>query len=689
MKKSGNRLPESEQGHAHKKIPLDKVEVIDNEISTEDRRPGNEVFGSVDTLSLFVKPAEDKKAEPVRKDTDEKAVVRPGQLKFNVVQTDNAKVLESLDKADDYDDDDEENDNPFVVQKARTGTVKEERAVREQRPQVRRAPEGSLKNASGEVRRPAPQRRPDPRKGKAPVKSGAPAAKRPIEVKRVKKARHKSGKKAFVICFVMILVVAAALTGAYFYIKSQGFKGNYGQCTWTLDNKGVLTISGSGSTTGEYSQTFGFGKPAPDSIREVVINEGVTDIPENFTAGMSGLTKVTIPSTVTSIGKGAFNRSSSLAEIAVAEGNTYYSSLNGDLYTKDQTLLIAYASGKADTSFTVPDSVIYIGPEAFESSKNLQTVNIGVNLQMIDHIAFIDCPSLAGFTVDTNNNFFKVDDGILLDGISSEIIRFCPADPRTEYTLGQSIHKLCAGSFEGCNNLTSVTMPEGLVVIDNFAFYRCNSLVNAEMPDSVGIIGTSAFAECPVLVSSKLPAGITRVPSNLYWGCKSISSIEIPGGVTEIGEGAFALTSVASVTIPDAVLTLGSNAFGGCGKLTSVTLPATLETIANYTFNQCTSLTEIVIPSSVTTIGYAAFNGCTSLASVSIPDSVIGIGDFAFKGCTGLTSVSIGSGMTSIGNSAFDGCTNLTSATYSGGQSAWASVSVGGNNKPLTKAIKF
>ncbi len=688
MKKSGNRIPEFDQGHEHKRIPLDKVEIIDNEISDKDRRPGNEVIKSEDTASLFVKLPDNKSDVDTRKEPAEKTEVIPGQFKFNVVQTDNAKVLESLDRAEDDDDDDEE-DNPFVVRKARSEADKEEHIVREQRPQVRRAPDGPLKNASGEVRRPTPQRRPAVQKGKAPVKGSASAQGRPIDVKRVKKAKHKSGKKAFVICLVMVLVVAAALTGAYFYIRAQGFKGNYGQCTWTLDSKGVLTISGNGSTAGEYAQTFGIGRPSPDSIKEVVINEGVTDIPENFTAGMTALTKVTIPSTVASIGRGAFNRSSSLAEIAVAEGNAYFSSLNGDLYTKDQTLLIAYASGKPDTSYTVPDSVVSIGPQAFESSKNLQNISLSGQLQMIDSIAFIDCPSLAGFTVDETNTSFKVDDGILLDGTGTEIIRFCPADTRTEYTLAQSVHKIGAGAFEGCNHLTSVTIPEGLIVIGNFAFYRCNSLVYAEMPDSVGAIGTSAFAECPALTSSKIPAGITRIPSNLFWGCRSIGSIEIPEGVAEIGEGAFALTSVTSVTIPDAVLTLGNNAFGGCSKLTSVTLPSTLETIDNYTFNQCTSLTEIVIPDSVTTIGYAAFNGCTSLNAVSIPDSVINIGDFAFMGCTGLTSISIGSGVTSIGNSAFDGCSNLTAATYSGGQSAWASVSIGGNNKPLTKAIKF
>ena len=87
------------------------------------------------------------------------------------------------------------------------------------------------------------------------------------------------------------------------------------------------------------------------------------------------LTSVSIPNSVTSIGDGVFGECDSLTSINVDIGNQYYSSLDGNLYDKNQTLLIQYAIGKKDTSFSIPNSVTSIGNGAFSICNSLTSIS--------------------------------------------------------------------------------------------------------------------------------------------------------------------------------------------------------------------------------------------------------------------------------------------------------------------------
>ena len=198
------------------------------------------------------------------------------------------------------------------------------------------------------------------------------------------------------------------------------------------------------------------------------------------------------------------------------------------------------------------------------------------------------------------------------------------------------------GAFNDCNSLTSVVIPNSVILIEEDAFLYCSGLTSIEIPNSVTIIGSWAFCVC-----------------------SSLSSIVIPNSVNDIGVAAFSgCTGLTSIEIPSSVTSIGARAFQGCNGLTSMSVAsgntyydsrdncnAIIETATNTLILGCKNT---VIPNSVTSIGGYAFRACTSLTSIEIPNSVTTIGESAFAYCDGLTSItSLSSVPPTLGDYAF------------------------------------
>ena len=223
-----------------------------------------------------------------------------------------------------------------------------------------------------------------------------------------------------------------------------------------------------------------------------------------------GLTSVTIPNSVTSIGVCAFSHCSGL------------------------------------TSVTIPNSVTSIGDYAFSKCSGLSKVNI----ESIESWCSINFSSI------TSHPFFSSENGHL----------FMNGTEVTSLTIPQSISKLNSFVFYGCSGLTSVTIPNSLTSIGVCAFSHCSGLTSVTIPNSVTSIGGYAFSNCSGLTSVTIPNSVTSIGEGAFRNCSSLASVNIPKTVTDIGSYAFygcsALESFHSrIERPGGVVTYGSNIF--------------------------------------------------------------------------------------------------------------------------------
>lgn len=405
----------------------------------------------------------------------------------------------------------------------------------------------------------------------------------------------------------------------------------------------------------------------------VTIPEGVTNIAESAFDGCTGLTTVTLPDSVTaianytfagctnltivSVGTGLasiggpnsdpFSGCTALTAINVAPGNTVFASIDGVVFSDDESTLFYFPYAKPG-DYAVPESVTNIADFAFASSTLLTSVTMSSGVQSISDYAFASCPVL------------------------------------TSISIGSGVTSIGNGAFSDCAGLTSLTLPTSVTSLGDFVFSGCTALTAVAIPANVATIGISAFSGCTALASIEVAPANTSytsvagvffdetVTNLLAYPNAKLGPYTVPDGVTQITSGAFgSCPGLTAVVIPNSVTDIPSFAFGECTALASVTIGAWIAQDFPYSYSGFgsvfpASVSSVSIGEGVTAVGAYSFANCINLTGVFLPASVTSIGDGAFIGCAGLNTFSIPAAVTNVGYGAFAYCEDLSSVVFSG-----------------------
>ena len=432
----------------------------------------------------------------------------------------------------------------------------------------------------------------------------------------------------------------------------------------------------------------------------------------------SSFTKVTISSTITSIGDLAFENCNKLKTVVFEEGTRLTA-------IKDR----AFYNCSYLENFEIPSTVTTIGSSAFESCRALTSINIPVGVTSIDSNAFRNCGYLKSVNITdleawcniafktTASNPLVGGGTLYLNGealtdivVPAEITELAPfaftGSKIKSVTISDGVTKIGEGVFYGCTALTSVHIPSSVAVIDEQAFVNCTAItavyitdVNAWSNIQFGVASSNPLSYGATLYvngealtdlvvaegateikpyafrgstiqSVTIPSSVTVIGADAFDKCSNLTSVVFATGsrLTTIGDEAFSSTAIINLVIPATVTTIGDSAFGGAESapnttLTSVTFEegSQLTVMGQKMFYNCTALTSVVLPANLTEIGDSAFYYCSALESIDIPTSVTVIGDSAFSHCSALTNVELPAGLTAIRSSTFYLCEALAS----------------------------
>ena len=342
------------------------------------------------------------------------------------------------------------------------------------------------------------------------------------------------------------------------------------------------------------------------NLASVRIGNGVTSIGNWAFAGCTGLTGITIPDSITAIAEGTFLGCTNLASVRIGNGvtsigNWAFAGCTGLTGITIPDSITAIAEGTflgctGLTSVTIPDSVTVIGggynnPEgyrhysgAFAWCTALTSITIGNGLNTLGEEVFAGCTNLNTIEVDALNPTYSSLEGVLFNSGQTTVIQY-PLGRAGSYTIPDSVTNIGRVAFWGCINLTGITIPGSVTVIDGEGY----EWTGYGPPESEG-----SFAFCTSLASVTIGHGVARIGEGAFTGCTSLTSVTIADSLVNIGRGAFSwCTGLTSVTIPDSVITLEEEAFIDCTSLTSVTMGKGVTSIGGYAFSGCTRLSAI------------------------------------------------------------------------------------------------
>ena len=252
------------------------------------------------------------------------------------------------------------------------------------------------------------------------------------------------------------------------------------------------------------------------SLTSVTIPNSVTSIGGSTFSGCSGLTSVIIGNSVTEIGGEAFSGCSSLTSIIIPNSVTFIG-------------VCAFAGCSSMNSITIPNSVTSISFEAFIGCSSLTRVNIE-DIAAWCNIYFWSSNPLSGAHLYMNDE--EITDLIIPNSVTyigREAFYGCIG--LTSITMPNSVNYIEEFAFYDCSGLTNVTIGNSVTSIGEHAFSGCSGLTSITIPNSVTYIDDDAFAYCSGLTSIIIPNTVSSIGTDVraFYGCNNLTTVFLTG----------------------------------------------------------------------------------------------------------------------------------------------------------------
>ena len=309
--------------------------------------------------------------------------------------------------------------------------------------------------------------------------------------------------------------------------------------------------------------------------------------------------------------------------------------------TKAGTLIITVGTGYTEGG--IADFAYGKAPwyqDIYDSG--IRCLIIGSGIKTIGSYAFADCTDLAEIIVP--DGVISIGNGAFLQNSGAKRVVLPPS---TVY-IGH-------GALRDCSALTSVSLPDSMsnrLFLDMFE--GCTNLKSVDIPDGITDIYEGDLASCPNWtdiyydnwgrVWDRVVSGVRdSIPDrmNVHFKDNIYDSGSCGENVTWTLTADGTLTISGTGTMTD-YANSGSPWYSCRGAIKSVVIQQGVTSIGNWAFWDCSGLTSVTIPDGVTSIGGSAFSGCTSLTTVTIPGSVTNVGQYAFYNCSSLTDIYYG-----------------------------------------------
>ena len=364
-----------------------------------------------------------------------------------------------------------------------------------------------------------------------------------------------------------------------------------------------------------------------------------------------------------------------------------------NVFTENLIEITSYKG--SETDLTIPSkidgyTVAGLVSGAFENCTSLVSVKIPDTVEYIDSNVFCGCSALKSIEVDANNSEYSSENGVLFNKNKDTIVAYPMGKEDTSYVVPDGVKIIDDFAFAFCYGLESIIVPDSVRYLGDAAFLFCIKLESVTLGNGIAYIGNTVFSysafynnesnwENDGLYIGKYLLNVSENVGEVFWvkggteviadcafsSCEKLVSVMLPETITSIGETMFYECPLIENIVVNGNGGVYSSEYGVLYKGNSLAvypqgkvdkkfnIPAGTDNICDYAFFDNQNLKNVILPDSVKSIGNSAFSGCSALTSVTIGKNVKSIGIYAFFNCLSLKSIKLSDTTTEIGDSAF------------------------------------